>query len=267
MASSAAWGGTFWTSTQRLSVEPGGRGEGGLVAREVSKLPLQFFYLTMFPQQRVVGTRGPTVVLTCTDGEGAKIRGVDPGQREEDGPSGHPLQLSGQQVPCSFCSGVTLFPTPYPLNPASPSSFLQDLLSRPVPCLLWTRDSEEEHPKAMWWWPRWVLLRVCLTPGCPVPIVPSTMSKCWPCSLRDDRGLRGKVSSVKPSPLLLPATGRFLRHFVPAPVAPKDNSLLGVCLCHTPCLRAPQGPTGYICVPVCRAPSPEGPLDCAEKNE
>lgn len=111
------------------------------------------------------------------------------------------------------------------------------------------------------------LLRVCLTPGCPVPIVPSTVSKCWPCSLRDDRGLRGKVSSVKPSqPLPLPATGRFLRHFVPAPVAPKDNSLLRGLSVPYPCLRAPQGPTDlHMCSSV-QGSSPEEPFGLVLKE-
>lgn len=59
-------------------LEPGGRGEGRWSQGEVSRLPLQFFFLISqcFLNQRVVGTREHTVDdSVCTDGDGAKIRG------------------------------------------------------------------------------------------------------------------------------------------------------------------------------------------------
>lgn len=88
--------------------------------------------------------------------------------------TGGPLLWAlGPQVPCSFRSGVTLLvPHLLPSLPSKPSSFLhRDLLSQPVPCLLWTRDSKEAAPRPHGWWLRWVYLRVypkhlpCSFPG------------------------------------------------------------------------------------------------------
>lgn len=177
------------------------------------------------------------------------------------------LWVSGPQIPCSFCSGVTLL-LPYPL-PSQPRKPQQFPAQRPplLACPLSPLDQGQQggSPKATWLVAEVGLLRVCLTPGCPVPIVPSTQSACLAhCGMTEDSEARSP--SVKSSqPPLLPATGCFVHHFVPAPVAPKDNSLLRGLSVPYPCLRAPQGrnriPPIYVCVPVCRAHLRRSPLD------
>ena len=142
----------------------------------------------------------------------------------------------------------------------APLPFLhRELLSRPVPCLLWTSDSEETALRSRGWWLRWV------SPGPADPGVPYASSPFYLEGLamlipREAGGLRDKVSpSAKPSqPRLLRAARPFMHHFFLHRSLPRKPVCLGVCLPHpvprgalgagTGCHQSPcpsaQGPAG-----------------------